>query len=108
MVYMVYFQTVYIHVYAVISCVRNIVKFTQKKGVKLDIMVEFHVDVYKVASVRSASIMLCSTYDAGYQEINKIHEICTPLYSALIALYRYFHRNYIICIFLKVFVYFLK
>ena len=98
----------YIRVYAVISCVRNIVKFTQKKGVKLDIMVEFHVDVYKVASVRSASIMLCSTYDAGYQEINKIHEICTPLYSALIALYRYFLRNYIICIFLKVFVYFLK
>jgi hypothetical protein len=47
-------------------------------------MVEFHVDVYKMASVRSTSIVLCSTYDAGYQEINKIHEICTPLYSALI------------------------
>lgn len=65
---------------AVVSCVRNIVKITQKKGVKLDIMVEFPVDVYKV------SIVLCSTYDARYQEINNIHEICTPLYSALITL----------------------
>lgn len=71
---------------AVVSCVRNIVKITQKKGVKLDIMVEFPADVYKVIRVRSASIVLCSTYDARYQEINKIHEICTPLYSALIAL----------------------